>query len=126
MATTQERGSFSATQTESGWTPEEIVEVAYRQKRIIWLILIGFVALVIPFSFIVIGFIQLHFIFKLAQAVRSSAAWAYIILGFIPVVGMIALLHLSSKATKILQANGVKVGLMGAKSSDLELLKAGA
>ena len=108
------------TQRVSGWTPEQIVEVAKRQKQILWMILLSFVAMFIPFATIVTGIIQVYFIFKLAQAVRSSAAWVYIILAFVPLIGLLALLHINGKATKILQAYGVKVGLMGAKSSDLK------
>lgn len=112
-----------AKQMQSEWTAEEILEVAKRQKQILFMILISLVAIFIPYATIVTGIIQIYFIFKFAKAVRSSAAWLYIILAFIPLIGLIALLIINSKATKVLQANGIKVGLMGAKKSDLEKFK---
>lgn len=113
-------------QGESEWSRQDILEVAKRQKQILWMILLSLVAMFIPFATIVTGLIQIYFIFKLAWALRSSAAWVYVILAFIPLVGLIALLHLNARATKLLQANGIKVGLMGANSSDLERLAADA
>jgi hypothetical protein len=41
------------------------------------------------------------------------------ILTLIPCVGLIVLLIINSKATGILKKNGVRVGLLGAKMSDL-------
>jgi hypothetical protein len=107
------------------WSSEEILEIAKRQKQIDWLILLRFLIAFIPFAFMVAVPIQIYIIFKLALALRSQDAWGYIILVFIPLIGLLALLHLSRKATKTLQANGVKVGLMGARASDLEKIKRG-
>jgi len=108
------------------WTKADLVEVAKWQKNIMWMILISLVAMFIPFATIVTGIIQIYFIYKLAAAVRSSAAWLYIILGFIPLIGLLALLHINGMATKTLQANGVKVGLMGARMADFEKMQQGA
>jgi hypothetical protein len=102
------------------WTKQDLMEVAKRQKSIIWMILISFAAMFIPYATVVTGIIQVYFIYKLAAALRSSAAWVYIILAFIPLVGLIALLVINSKATKKLQENGVKVGLMGARMADFD------
>src|SRR4030067_1926638 len=102
------------------WTKQDLMEVAKRQKSIIWMILISFAAMFIPYATVVTGIIQAYFIYKLAAALRSSAAWVYIILVFIPLVGLIALLVINSKATKKLQENGVKGGLMGARMADFD------
>ncbi|MGL5095286.1 MAG: hypothetical protein ACRDD1_06840 [Planctomycetia bacterium] len=115
-------GNFA---TNGAWTNAEIVEVAKRQKQILWMILLSIVAIFIPFATIVTGIIQVFFIYKLAIAVRSKAAWVYIVLAFIPLVGLLALLSINGKATKILQSNGLKVGLMGARSADVKRLQAG-
>ena len=108
------------------WGKEELLEVAKRQKQLLWMILLSLVPLFIPFAGIITGIISIYFIYKLAQALRSSAAWVYIILAFIPLVGFFALLHLNAKATKILRSNGIKIGLMGAKAVDLEKLRGSA
>jgi hypothetical protein len=42
---------------------------------------------------------------------------------FVPLISLLALLHLNEKATKILRANGIKVGLMGVSSSELEKMQ---
>ena len=97
----------------------DILEVANRQKQILWMILISIPATFIPFATLVTGVIQIYFIVKLAKAVGSSA-WLYAVLAFLPLIGLIALLRLNGKATKILKDNGVAVGLMGANSDDLK------
>jgi hypothetical protein len=104
------------------WTADELCDVAKWQKHIIWMILISLVAMFIPGATIVTGILQIYFIYKLAKAVRSSVAWLYIILAFIPLIGLLALLHINGKASRTLQANGIRVGLMGAKRADLEKL----
>ena len=40
-------------------------------------------------------------------------------LGFIPVINLLIIAHLSGKATKILRENGIKVGLLGAASGQI-------
>ncbi len=104
------------------FTNPEVVEVGKRQKAIIWLILISIPAIFIPFTSLVVGLISVYFIYKLAKAVKSSLAWLYIILGFLPLISLLALLHLNAKATRALREKGLKVGLMGASSSDLDNL----
>ena len=104
------------------WTKQDLIELAKRQKNILWMILVSLVAMFIPFATIVTGIIQIYFIYKLAAALRSSAAWVYIILAFIPLVGLIAILVINGKATKKLQENGIKVGLMGARMADFDMI----
>ena len=94
------------------------MEVAKRQKSTLWMLVISLVASFIPFATIVTGCIQVYFIYKLAVALRSSTAWVYTILVFIPLVGLIALLVINGKATKKLQEHGIRVGLMGARMAD--------
>jgi hypothetical protein len=97
------------------WTPEEIQEVAERQKQVIPMIFLSLVAAVIPGATILTGIVLIYVILKLARAVRSSAAWVYVILAFIPLIGPLALLHLNRKTTRILQAHGVNVARIEAK-----------
>jgi hypothetical protein len=106
------------------WSNEELLELATRQKHLIWMVLMSLIAMFIPYATLITGAIQVYFIFKLAQALRSTRAWLYIILIFIPLVGLITLLYLNSEATKALRANHIKVGFMGARSSELEKLRA--
>jgi hypothetical protein len=56
------------------------------------------------------------FVFLLATKVYSTGVGVLLgILTLIPLIGMITLLMVSIKATSILQQNGIKVGLLGAK-----------
>lgn len=60
------------------------------------------------------------FVFMLAAKVYGSTAGViYGILTLIPLIGLIVLLIINQKATALLKENGVRVGLLGAKSSDL-------
>lgn len=111
------------TQLNSGWSVDELVDIALWQKRIIWLILLSLVASVIPFATLASGVIQVYFTYKLANALRSPIAWLYILLGFIPLLNLFALLHLNGQATRALQDSGVRVGLIGADLGDIERLK---
>ena len=105
------------------FSPKELLEIADRQKYIIGLVLLSLVGSFIKYAFIPIGIFMVYFIYKLAIAVRSSYPFAYVICAFIPFLSLIALLHINGKATRILRDNGIKVGLMGARESDLEKLE---
>jgi len=55
------------------------------------------------------------FIFMLSLAVYNLAAGIVLgIITLVPLLGLLVLLVINSKATKILRAHGVRVGLMGA------------
>ncbi len=102
----------------------QLCEIGKRQKQILWMILICLVAniasrlLQAPVLIIVAALFQFYFVYKLAKSV-GSMAWPYIILLFIPLLGLIGLFVLSDKATKILKNHGLKVGLMGVPSKEL-------
>lgn len=102
------------------WTKQQLLEVARYQKNIQWLVLANLIAMFIPFATLVTGIIGIYFIYKLASSLRSSAAWVYIILSFIPLIGLLALVHFVQKATEVLRQNGIAVGVMGATMSDFE------
>jgi purine-cytosine permease-like protein len=97
----------------------DMQEIAKRQKAILWMILLGLVASFIPPATLVTGSIQIYFVSKLASATRTRS-WAYIIGAFLPLINFLVLAALNSTATGILKANGIRVGLMGANSADLE------
>ena len=101
------------------WTTPELLEVAKYQKYIQWLVVARLLAMFIPHATVITTVIGIYFIYKLAAALRSTVAWLYIIVAFIPLIGLLALLHLVVSATKILRANGVRVGIMGARMEDL-------
>lgn len=107
--------AFPAAPAPLEWDKESLKAVAVAQKRLIWVILLSLVASFIPYATIISGIIGIFFVFRLAKATRHEAPWIFIVLGFIPVVCLFALVRLNSRATKILQSKGIRVGLMGAK-----------
>lgn len=100
----------------------EILEVAKYQKNILWLIIVNLLTFWMVFVSILTGIIGIIFIYRLAKVLKSSLDWLYIVLSFIPVVNVIALLLLNRKATVVLRAHGIRVGLMGANQEDLSKL----
>src|SRR5206468_2812306 len=86
----------------------DVLDIAKRQKAIIWLILISIpayiVSLKIPFLPFIVGIISLVFIYQLAAALKESAPWLYVVLGVIPCVSLIALLVINSRATSALMS----------------------
>ena len=72
---------------------------------------------------VIVGVVGAVFIFQLAMRVYSTTGGVILgILTLVPLVGLIVLLIVNQKATAILTSNGIKVGLLGARSSDIEAL----
>ena len=60
------------------------------------------------------------FLIILAMKVYSTGAGvALSVAAFVPCLGLIVMLVVSGKATSILKANGIKVGLLGASPSSV-------
>jgi hypothetical protein len=112
----------------------EVIAVAKAQKQILWLILANIGAMIVAMAakptggavagiignvlaLVVVVFIAVT-VYRLAGALKLTA-WVYVILMFIPCISLLTLLHLNSKATAHLRANGIRVGLMGARKADL-------
>ncbi len=104
----------------------DLRSVAVAQKTIIVCILLNFVAIgaqfVIPpqwalfigLGYLVIAIVQLVAVFSLAMRVSGTGPGIlYGIGSMIPCIGLLILLMINSRATKILTANGHHVGLFG-------------
>ena len=60
------------------------------------------------------------YVFMLAMSLYNTAAGVTLgILTLVPLVGLIVLLIINSKATNVLREHGIKVGLMGANSRQI-------
>jgi hypothetical protein len=104
---------------------KEIENVAYGQKFILYAILINIVAAIAKFAIgnIAIVFNIAAIALSLVGLFRLSSGLGYktitkillCICFFIPLVNIITLVVLSSKATGVLREAGYKVGLLGAK-----------
>lgn len=116
------------------WSSGALLKVARGQRRIILLLLInisvgitfGLLLLIgdrelfslVPYIGLGLGIIQLSNVWRLADALRSSVPWLYSLLGFalsfVPFLLLLLLLFLNQNATKVLRANGIRVGFLGA------------
>ena len=113
--------------TTTDFTKAEVHEVGKRQKVILWLLVASMVAhVVFQPATILTGALSVVFVFKLAKAARSKAAWFWAVLALLPILCLIALLVVNGRATRILRAAGLKVGVMGADKQQLESLLAEA
>lgn len=110
----------------------DLREIAGRQRAIIMCILGYFCMIPIQFAIpeenrlylalalIPLGLTATVFVFMLATKLYGqSTGIVYGVLTLIPCVGLIVLLIINQKATTVLKENGVRVGLLGAKLSDL-------
>jgi len=113
------------------FTTAEVIAVAERQRAILWLILITFAAFLVctyltaitnnPILSVLLwipGIVSIVFVYRLAKALRASAI-LYAICSILPGISLFTLLMLNSRATGVLTSRGIRLGLMGARSSDL-------
>lgn len=110
-----------------------LLQVARYQKGILLCILAGIFGGVVqvtvsgPLHFFAVG---VQVLISLASAVFAvllaktvynvAGAVVCAVLTFVPCVGLLALLIINHKATRVLQNGGVKVGLLGANLADLQ------
>ncbi|HTM53994.1 MAG TPA: hypothetical protein VL175_08195 [Pirellulales bacterium] len=80
-------------------------------------------AVLAPIALLASGVLAAVFVFRLAVNVYHPAVGASLgILALIPCIGLVALLTINAKANDVLRQNGIHVGLMGARASDLASL----
>ena len=129
------------------WTNKELLDVAKAQKQVIlsFLLILGLQILKSntknfiadsSSAAIAAGFIELiqiclmvYFIFwvyRLAVRIKLDLGFslACIVLMIFPFINLITLIIILSKSNKTLEKHGIRVGLLGAYSKDLEKLKA--
>ncbi|MDZ4684713.1 MAG: hypothetical protein SH850_06445 [Planctomycetaceae bacterium] len=126
---------------------DEVVKIASAQKMLLWAILLSIVvnlsaflvpaaiakpggqpdpAVALAVSFGILGAALLVLALQLTSVIRLCLAlkegWATVFYAFFqlaPCISLILLLFLNGRATSRLQACGIRVGLMGAKSRDV-------
>ncbi len=115
-------------------TKEELYQVGCNQKKILYLILCGFALNILWWHMLGVLFwllqlvytiIAIVFVFQFGTSLKIGqvAMIGILILLFIPLVGLLTLLILNGKATRLLREGGIRVGLMGASRENLEKLK---
>lgn len=113
-------------------TREDLRSVATYQKGIIVCILIYLIAVITQFvlpaelrlflglAMLALGITATVFVFLLSIKVYSvGLGILFAFLTMVPCIGLVMLLVINAKATGILRQNGIKVGLLGASTSDI-------
>jgi hypothetical protein len=104
--------------------PVDVLEVAENQQRMILLILLGLARIALnEYISFALAIIQVYCVYKLAVAVRYRPPVLYGLLMLIPLISLLVLLRVNARATAILKAHGIRVGLGGANHKDLENLR---
>lgn len=111
-----------------GRTREQLRDVATWQKAILVGVLLNIlayvaVALGLPqivggFVFLSVAIFQLVAIFRLGRAL-GLWVWIWVVGALLPCVSLLVLLVMNGKATAALQQAGIRVGLLGARLSDI-------
>ncbi|MBC7815580.1 MAG: hypothetical protein IAG10_01630 [Planctomycetaceae bacterium] len=112
--------------------PEDLRAIAKYQKGVLLCILVELLALglqvaapqqlrpLFGIGYLVASLVATVFVFLLAMKVYSTGMGVFWgILTLIPCLGLLVLLIVNSKATGVLKENGISVGLLGAKLSDI-------
>ena len=102
----------------------DVLKVAEGQKLLLWAVLAGLLGLIPDVGLIARLFVSVA-LYRLTTALGSRVAILWAILGYIPLVGVIILLKFNADATKLLQKQGLTVGLMGVSGAEIARLRAG-
>ncbi len=113
--------------------PQRVLAAARGQRHVNLMILVSFAMIGVAFIDLtamaaVVGIFRLIYIivmavvvFRVINALYSlPRAIIYALFSIVPMINLLLLLSISSTATKLLKANGFKVGLLGAKMADVE------
>ena len=117
------------------FTKEQIIAIAKNQKYVLIFLLFRIISYLLImggmtgdvlgqlFSLLVLVFSILTVIFfvKLMIALRIATVWVVVraVLSFLPIIGLVVLLVVNSKATKVLKSTGIEIGLLGASKSTI-------
>jgi len=126
-----------------GLTGSELLAIARTQRLLLWhvlaLVLITATQCVSPvnappgIAALKLSVYAVVTLLTITQAVRLSIAcggsgamtWVAALLLFIPLVNFALLASLNARATELLRANGIRVGVMGAPAGELAKLRPG-
>lgn len=113
-------------------TRDDLRSVAQYQRAILLCILINFgvfaASIFLPqglkglafAGLVLVGLVSTVCVFLLAVKTYGTVAGIFLaLLTMVPCLGLLVLLIINGKATKILQENGIKVGLLGADPSKI-------
>jgi hypothetical protein len=116
---------------------QSVRKIALRQRELVYALLFAIISVALQvwavFNFNLVAFLPLFeliglgirilvivFIFRMALALYSTGLAVVLgIISLIPLIGLITLLIMNTKATRLLREAGIHVGLMGAKRAQI-------
>ena len=101
------------------YAKKDIADIAKHQKIICWLFLIAIIGLIFPIITLCAQLISIFYVYYLARALKVAHPGLYVFCAFFPIVSLFVLLNVIQKATKVLRAQNINVGVMGANKEDL-------
>ena len=109
------------------FTKDQLRLIAKNQNLLMWAVLAGFGAFFIahipilglPLVLAIVVF-EIYALYQLGTALRLPLVWLMCVGMFVPCVSLIILLLVSGRASKILKAAGVRVGIMGGHAEDIK------
>jgi len=103
---------------------EQILEIAKLQRYMIFMliyyVLLYGVPMMAPLAYIFLAAFSFYFILKLSKALNYKHPIVLSILSLLPLLGLIILLLLNSKATSLLRDAKLKVTFFGCDKDELE------
>ena len=113
--------------TPGAFTKDELRHIAKSQNLLMWSVLAGFSAffvvhiplLGLPLVLAIVVF-EIYSLYTLGTALRLPLVWLMCVGMFIPCVSLIILVLVSARASKLLKAAGVRIGLMGGNADDIK------
>ena len=113
----------------NSYSSDELRTIAAQQKILLWLIVASLAVTFLdigplPLRWGVLAVGRAVFLYRLGTALGTRGVIGYSLVSLIPVpiIGIIPLFLLVTRASKVLSENGVRVGLMGANGEDLRKL----
>ena len=101
----------------------DVYTVAKFQKYLLVLVLVNiFITLFVrsvPIS-LVMSIITMYFIYQIGTGLKMKYVWLWLVGMLIPLLSLILILVMNSKATSFIRKNGFTVGLLGAKITDIK------
>jgi hypothetical protein len=119
------------------YTPEQLRRLARNHRLVLWCIFAIIIAtgiliflpvskdfrsIILPVAILPIVVLYWLSLYRLAKSLELSLVWYVLFLvgQFIPLLGLLVLLTISDKASKVLKLHGLKVGLMGTDPQSIE------
>ncbi len=96
--------------------------VARSYKLVVLSSIATFIAAFVPLKYSILAIpVACYATWVMSRAIKASAIFTtvYLFLAFVPVINILALISLNARASRLLKAQGLEVGLFGVRTNDL-------